>query len=153
MTTRPMSLLSEIENGEPVPFGKMGYLRERARNRLYEFIVKKFMEKAESEGLTQVELARRTGHKPEVINRWLGSPGNWRLDTLTDLLVGIAAEEVEPASKALLGRAPKIYRRPEWAHDALASPTHLNQDRGIEDKLKIVNEAPAKSARQFDQVS
>ena len=69
---------------------------------------------AQSNGLSQADLARRIGKRPEVINRLLGSPGNWRIDTISDLLVGIGAEELEPHSVSLLYRAPRNRVFPEW---------------------------------------
>jgi len=123
MTTPQTSFLSEIEDGEPIPLGKLAYLRARTRNVLYDFIVTKFIE-AKKDGLSQAELARRIGKKPEVINRLLGSPGNWRIDTISDLLVGIGAEELEPHSSSLLNRAPRNYDFPDWV---LAHQTPTNQ--------------------------
>lgn len=113
MTLSQTPFLSEIEAGRPIPLGKLAYLRERTRNVLYDFIVTKFI-KASEQGLSQAELARRIGKKPEVINRWLSSPGNWRIDTISDLLVGIDAEELEPHSVSLLDRAPRNQIFPEW---------------------------------------
>lgn len=130
MTTPQTSFLSEIENGEPIPVGKLSYLRERTRNLLYDFIVRKFIE-AEKQGLTQAELARRIGKRPEVVNRMLGSPGNWRIDTISDLLVGISAEELEPKSVSLLNRARRNQQHPEWLQECL-SDSHSS--RGIDTK-------------------
>lgn len=122
MTTSPKtSFLSEVENGEPIPLGKLAYLRERQRNRLYSFIVKKFLEQEKKSGLTRAELARRINRRPEQVTRWLGAPGNWTLDTVADLLVGIAAEELQPASVSLLGRAARNHTQPNW----LRVPTHI----------------------------
>lgn len=113
MSTSQTHLLSEIRSGQPIPEGKLAYLRSRTKNRLYNFILEKFLEK-EREGLTRAELARRIGRRPEVITRLLGSPGNWTIDTVSDLLIGICAEELEPDSRSLLDRAPRNYREPEW---------------------------------------
>ena len=113
MNTSQISFLYEIERGEMIPLGKLAYLRERTRNVLYDFIIKKFLE-AEKNGLSQAELARRIGKRPEVVSRWLGSPGNWRIDTISDLLVGIGAEELDPQSVSLLNRAQRNRTYPDW---------------------------------------
>ena len=113
MNTSQISFLYEIERGENIPLGKLAYLRERTRNLLYDFIIKKFLE-AEKNGLSQAELARRIGKRPEVVGRWLGTPGNWRIDTISDLLVGIGAEELDPQSLSLLNRAQRNLICPEW---------------------------------------
>ena len=104
MPTLQTPFLSDISSDAPIPHGRLAYLRERARNRLFEFILKKFLE-AEKHGLTKAKLARRIHHRPEVITRLLGSPQNWTTDTATDLLVGIAGEELEPASVSLVNPA------------------------------------------------
>ena len=113
-TSLPTSFLSEIAAGAPIPVGKRAYFRERTKNRLYDFIVKKFLDQEQRCNLTRAELARRIGHKPEVITRWLGAPGNWQLDTVTDLLLGISAEELEPTSLSLLDRARRNFPGPDW---------------------------------------
>ncbi len=126
MTTSQTSFLYEIERGESIPFGKLSYLRERTRNLLYDFIIKKFLE-AEKKGLSQAELARRIGKRPEVVNRWLGSPGNWRIDTISDLLVGIGAEELEPQSVSLLDRAKRNLDYPVWLQETQAETINRNK--------------------------
>lgn len=113
MTTSRTSFLYEIEKGEPIPLGKLAYLRERTRNILYDFVVTKFIE-AEKNGLSQAELSRRIRKRPEVVNRLLGSPGNWRIDTISDLLVGISAEELDPHSVSLLNRPLRNQTFPVW---------------------------------------
>lgn len=113
MNTHQTSFLSEIESGDAIPLGKLAYLRERTRNRLYGFIVSKFIERSKT-GLTKADLARRIGKKPEVVTRLLGAPGNWTIDTLSDLLVGICGEELKPESVTLLNRAPRNHVAPEW---------------------------------------
>jgi hypothetical protein len=62
---------------------------------MYQFILNKFLSE-EKKGLTKAKLARRIGKTPDVVNRWLGSPGNLTADTMCDLLLGIAGEEFEP---------------------------------------------------------
>ena len=39
---------------------------------------------------------------------------NWTLDTANSLLIGIAGEEIQPASESLLDRPPRNYLRAEW---------------------------------------
>lgn len=86
------SFLSEILKGDPIPVGKLAYFRERLRNRLYEFVAREFLERQEREGLTRADVARRIRRRPEQVTRWLGAPGNWTLDTLSDLMLALALE-------------------------------------------------------------
>lgn len=42
--------------------------------------------------MNRADLARKIGRKPEQITRWLGAPGNWTSDTVSDLLLGLGCE-------------------------------------------------------------
>jgi len=95
--------------GPPIPEEKLVYFRTRSRNRLFHFILSKFVAE-QKKGLTKAALARRIGKSPEVINRWLGSPSNLRVDSISDLLIGISAEELAPASELLLEQTARDYR-------------------------------------------
>lgn len=122
------SFLSEIVERKPIPSHKLAYFQSRLRHNLYDFIISKFEEMEAAEGLTKAELARRTGCKPELITRRLGAPGNWTLDTISDLLIGISGEELDPQSKPLIGRA----KRNSHGRDLIA-PT-LDEERQHEKK-------------------
>ncbi|WP_342239605.1 hypothetical protein [Inquilinus sp. OTU3971] len=123
------SFLSEIEDAGdiPIPSGKLAYFQARLKNKLYTHVLKKFLEKEENDGLTKAKLARRIGKKPEVVNRLLGAPGNWTLETVSDLLIGIAAEELEPRSTPVAGRPDRNYALPFWATSAIEEDQVTNQ--------------------------
>lgn len=70
------------------------YFQSRLRLRLFDFVMTKFREEAALNGLTRAELGRRIGKRPEVITRLLGAPGNWTLETVSDLLMGISGQEL-----------------------------------------------------------
>jgi hypothetical protein len=106
-TLQERSFFNEIQNGEPIPRHKLAYLHARASSKWYDYIVGKFQAAAKEDNLTQAQLARRIGKPPEVVNRLLGSPGNWTLETISSLLAGICGEELEPQSLPLLGRSPR----------------------------------------------
>jgi hypothetical protein len=97
MTMSQTHFLSEILRGEVIPSWKRAYFQERLRNRLYSLILSEFVYKRESENLSQRTLAHRIGKGPDQINRWLSSPGNWTLDTVSDLLLGICGAELNPS--------------------------------------------------------
>jgi hypothetical protein len=90
-TSRTRSFLTEVVEGEPIPIGKLEYFRARLQSRLHQLVLAEFL-RQEDRGLHQAELARRIGRKPEVVNRLLGAPGNWTLNTVSDLLLGMGAE-------------------------------------------------------------
>lgn len=104
--------MNEIQagyDGPPIPEAKRVYFQERLRNRFFEFLLNRFLEQ-QKRGLTKAKLARRIGKTPDVVNRWLGAPSNLTLDTISDLLLGIAAEELEMGAMSLLNRVPVNYR-------------------------------------------
>jgi hypothetical protein len=85
------SFLTEVHDGKPISVGKKEYFRARLKSRFHQLVVKEFL-RHEDLGLTQAELARRIGKRTEVINRLLGAPGNWTLNTVSDLLLGMGGE-------------------------------------------------------------
>ena len=97
MTTSPAQFLAPILNGEPIPKETLVYFRTRLRLRLQEFILREFTRKqarARKEGgqFTRADLARRIHRRPELVTRWLGGACNLTADTVSDLLLGMAAE-------------------------------------------------------------
>lgn len=93
-------LLSELRGADRLSPGVLAYLGERARNRYYDFVIKRFRRS----GITKADLARRIGKGQDRVNKLLNSPGNWTIDTIAELLAGIGAEELLPHSAPLLGR-------------------------------------------------
>lgn len=123
MTTSPQtSISSELASGGQLSERTLAYLRERTRNSLYDFVLKKFVAANAAKKLTKTDVAARTGHTPDVVTRWLGAPGNWTIDTITDLLIGISCEELIPMSASLLDRAPRNYTALDWIACSGAAP-------------------------------
>jgi hypothetical protein len=111
MTIYPTPFLVEIaagHSGPPIPAPKRAYFQQRLRNRVFYFILEKFTS-AQKEGLTKAILARRIGKTPDLINRWLGAPSNLTLDTVSDILLGISAEELELESSSPFAQKPHNY--------------------------------------------
>jgi hypothetical protein len=108
MSTFQTQLLKEIAAGHDIPESKRVYFQERFRGRFFDFLIGRFND-AQRSGLTQARLARRIGKSPEVINRWLGAPSNLTLDSISDLLLGISAEEPEMGAISVLNRSPANY--------------------------------------------
>ncbi len=115
MTMPPTSFLSEILGSGPIPIAKLSYFRERLKNRLYDLIVTEFLRRESSGALSRADLARRIGRRPEQVTRWLGSPGNWTLDTVSDLMLAMRSEP-EISVSSLEGRSIKNFVGPEWLH-------------------------------------
>ena len=122
MSTSQMQFMNEIKaghDGAPIPQAKRVYFQERLRNRFFEFLLNRFLEQQKL-GLTKAKLARRIGKTPDAVNRWLAAPSNLTLDTVSDLLLGINAEELEMNASSLLNRVPVNYHHQDEFYDVSA---------------------------------
>ena len=109
-TSRRKPFLSEVLNGDKIPLGTLSYFRERFRDRLYDLVMEEFLRQGAASGLTRADVARRIGRRPEQITRWFGAPGNWTLETVSDLLLAVAKSEPNVTLSSLEGRAIRNYR-------------------------------------------
>lgn len=122
MTTfRKTPVKSEVAGDEPLSDYALGYLNERVRNSFYDYVLRRFHAAAERDGLTKARLAKRLGIAPARVSRLLGAPGNWTLDTVSELLVGICREELQPRSESYLERAPRNFRSTDLLSSLLTS--------------------------------
>jgi hypothetical protein len=106
VTTFQEQLSNELAagpDGPPISESKLVYLRTRSRARFFDFLIERF-ERAHESGLNQAKLARRIRKTPDIISRWLAAPGNLTLDSITDLIAGIGAEEMNFSASSLLNR-------------------------------------------------
>lgn len=126
MTTSQTGFLSEILAGGKVSEATLTYFRERLRNRIHQFILRQF-QAHQRRGLTQADVARLLGRRPEQINRWLGTPGNWTLDTISDLVLAISKAELEFTEYPLENRGVRNYDGPDWIRrkDLAVSPAAI----------------------------
>jgi hypothetical protein len=118
-TSLRTSLTSAVLSGDPLSEYQLEYFRERWKNRIHARVLRSFMDKANSENLTRADIARRLGKRPEQITRWLGAPGNWTLDTVSDLLLAMGQEPV--ADTIGLDRLPLSNRHYQWPTPTRAS--------------------------------
>jgi hypothetical protein len=142
MSTSQTQFMNEIQaghDGPPIPEAKRVYFQERLRNRFFEFLLNKFLEQ-QKHGLTKAKLARRIGKTPDIVNRWLSAPSNLTLDTASDLLLGISAEELEMGASSLLNRVSVNYSHLDEFRDLLVRPQNPSVDTTIG---KTIMRAPA----------
>lgn len=136
-TSQKGRFLSEVLNDEKIPLGTLSYFRERFRDHLYDLVMEEFLKQDAEAGLTRADVARRIGRRPEQITRWFGAPGNWTLETVSDLLLAIAKSEPDVRLNPLEGRSVRNYRWQEV-------PTqHLSQEASL---------GPARSAIEANSV-
>jgi hypothetical protein len=81
--------LSSPTGREPIDPATLAYMRQRNRGRVYSVVIDEF----EKIGISQTDLAGRLHKGTDQISRWLGSPGNWTLDTVSDLFFAISGGE------------------------------------------------------------
>jgi hypothetical protein len=113
--------LAAGHSGPTIPEAKRVYFQTRSRNRLFDYILGRFFQQQEK-GLTKAKLARRIGKPPEMINRWLGAPSNLTLDSISDLLLGICAEELTPQSESLVNQSPRNWTHAHWISEPAGKP-------------------------------
>src|SRR5271166_3750347 len=126
MTFSQTQFFAEIAAGHlgpEIPSSTRAYFQQRLRNRIFNFLLEKFVI-SQRDGLTKAALARRIGKSPEVINRWLGIPSNLTIDSISDLLLGIAAEELEPGASSPLKAVQHNYSHFEGLRFSTSSGTN-----------------------------
>jgi len=99
-------------------------------------VVTEFLKQEQESGLTRAEVARRIGRKPEQITRWLGAPGNWTVETVSDLLLAISKAEPAIGLSPLEGRHERNFELPDWArcHDQqIGSSNAIDQSSKLRD--------------------
>jgi hypothetical protein len=109
-TSQPTYTLYKPTADNRVPDTTLVYFRERNRLRVFELVLSEFV----SSGIPQACLARRTGRRPEVVNRILSAPGNLTLDTVSDFLFAISGAEPSYGVQYPLDRPPRNYNEPDW---------------------------------------
>jgi hypothetical protein len=105
-------VLSEPTGREPIPPGVLEYFQTRNRMRVFTLVQQEF----EKAGISKAELADRLERGTDRISHLLGAPGNWTLDTISDLLFAISGAEVDYRVTYPLLRPPRNMTTPEWLY-------------------------------------
>ncbi|MBL9011120.1 MAG: helix-turn-helix transcriptional regulator [Alphaproteobacteria bacterium] len=90
----------------------LNYYRQRYKNRVFTGLVEFFAKEAETLGVTKRDLAARLQRDPSQITRWLSSPSNLTLETISDLLFALGAEAEPPTIVSFRDRRPANYMHP-----------------------------------------
>lgn len=90
MTTSPptLSISDLVDEKCQIKQQYLAYFAARSQNDAHELVLSCYQELRDS-GLTRRDIAARLNKKPEQVTRWLGSPGNWTLETLSNLLLAL----------------------------------------------------------------
>jgi hypothetical protein len=105
-------VLSEPTGRELIPPGVLQYFQTRNRMRAFTVVQQEF----DKSGISKAELADRLERGADRISHLLGAPGNWTLDTISDLLFAIAGAELEYRVTYPLRRPPRNMTAPEWLY-------------------------------------
>ena len=106
ITFQKTPVKSEIEGDGRLSAGTLGYLCARNRDAWFDYVHQK-LAAAEARGVKRSDIAARLGKSPSRLSKLLAAPGNWTLDTVTELLVAIDREEAVPSSASLLRPKPR----------------------------------------------
>jgi hypothetical protein len=107
--------LNRPDNPERTSLDAEAYMRARNQSLAHQMILAEF----KRSGISQTELAKRTGKGTDVISRLIGRPGNWTLNTLSDLLFAMSAAAPSYSLCFPLSVAPVNQNRPTWADQDL----------------------------------
>lgn len=118
----------------PIPARTLAYFRRRLQLHLHELVIGEF----DKRGITKAGLAGRLSKDRSQITRWLGAPGNWTLDTFSDLMVGMGIDprcavvplaelpeeekESKPNEEGARGVEYQVRAIPKWLVEPCDSP-------------------------------
>ena len=113
MTTLQRTLASSLQEpvgDDRIDEGALEYIRTRNRMHLYTRVWSEF----ERADIKQSTLAARLGKGEGRISRLLGAPGNWTLDTVSELLFAISGGTMDLSVAHLMAEPPRNMRNPVW---------------------------------------
>lgn len=114
MSTSQDFVLCEPSGTDKIGISALAYMRARNRHHLYTLVLEEF----QRTDLTQADLARRLGKKPDVVCRWLAGPGNWQPDTVSDLLFAISGAEIAYNLTYPLRQPARNFDGLDWLNEA-----------------------------------
>jgi DNA-binding phage protein len=104
---------TEILDAPQLSKKALGYFRARLKNRLHQLVLTEFLQLEANKAFNRADLARRIGKRPEQITRLLGAPGNWELDTVSDLLLAMGYE-LEPKAVRFDNKGFHVVTSMDW---------------------------------------
>jgi hypothetical protein len=115
--------LSKPSGRDQVPNGVLEYFRTRNRMRVFTLVQQEF----EKQNITQSELAARLGKGTDRVCHLLSAPGNWTLDTVSDLLFAMSGGEVDYQTCYPLELKPRNMTVPDWLVEFEVNSKNISQ--------------------------
>jgi hypothetical protein len=106
----------------PMPHRAIVFFRERLKSIIHEQVFRAFRRLEDEGQITKRDIARRLDKDPATVTRLLGAPGNWTLETVSDLLLSMglglvvdvedltAPQVTSTQSATFFADAPRTYR-------------------------------------------
>lgn len=67
----------------------LGYFQQKFREEVHEQLLELYDSVKSARGIARSDLAKKIGRRPEQVTRWLSSPTNLEIDTISDLALGL----------------------------------------------------------------
>jgi len=126
MTTyQPMSLIFESLTADRISEGTLAYFRERFKNKLHAVVLQQFIEQESARGMSKADIARKLGKDPAQVTRWLKTPGNITINSVSDLLLALGAEPHIDCHR-LIDHDAESDRLPDWFSDSQQQTSSRN---------------------------
>lgn len=109
-TSATMFTLSKPAGRDKISGAASAYMQTRNRMRAFDAVHAEL----KKSGISKAELADRTGKGADRIAHLLGAPGNWTLDTISDLLFAISGAEIDYQISYPLDKTPRNQSHPAW---------------------------------------
>lgn len=109
-SSRKRLSLSRPIAGEPIDLNALRYVEARNKNRINSDLLDLFDES----GISKADLARMLHRKPEQVTRWLGSPGNLTVDTISDLTFALTGNFIKIDMLDELSKSRSNHQNPAW---------------------------------------
>lgn len=113
------------------------YQRRRLQNNIYHDVMDRFVELAQTKGLTKKQLAESIDKDTGWLSKTFSKPGNWTLRTISDLLIAMESElshEVTPleteAQDVILDNVVRLHSYTPPIKSNSKFSTHINESHG-----------------------
>lgn len=122
-TLNSTSSLSKPSARTKIPSSQIAYIQTRAKLDLFNLVHSELRKS----GVTQADLAARLGKGADRVCKILGAPGNWTIDTVSELLFAISGATLRPEVQYPLDRPKRNDSGPRWLYGADDDESQIKQ--------------------------